>query len=102
MGIDTKGCVVTENKDVFMVSQAVNNWWSKVKKDNNITFKDFWKESPEWSQPKVELGWSKSLNIYFKYKGEERRIFVSFDCDCDLEIYDEIEGNSCIWFSWVS
>ncbi len=26
-------------------------------------------------------------------------MFVTFDCDCDLRIYEEIEADRCIWIS---
>lgn len=99
MGVDTKGCVVTEEKDVFKVVEIINNWWQKVKKQNNISLKDYWKEDSDWSAPRIEVGISKTLSVYFKYKGEDRRIFINLGCDCDLEIYEEIKGDSCIWFS---
>ena len=32
---------------------------------------------------------SRAVNVLFKYKGEGRRIFITFDCDCDgVEITD--------------
>lgn len=66
---------------------------------NNKSFRDFWGENPEWKALRIKMGFSDSLNVFFKYKGEDRRIFVSFDCDCDLQIYPEIEAESCLWFS---
>lgn len=99
MGIDTKGCVVTQNKDVFKIAEIVNNWWIKVRKENNVTLSEFWKEDRKWASPRIELAYSSGLNVFFKYKGEDRRIFVALDCDCDLQNYEEINGNSCIWFS---
>ena len=99
MGVDTKGCVVTENKDAFKVYEIVENWWNKVKKENNLSLVHSLNEDSGWKSPKIEMGFSKSLQLYLKYKGEDRRVFINFDCDCDLEIYNEIEGTSCIWFS---
>ena len=51
MGVDARGCVVTEEKDVFKVVEIINSWWKKVKKQNNISMKDYWKENSDWSPP---------------------------------------------------
>lgn len=99
MGVDTKGCVVTENKDVFAIQQVIENWWNKLMKVNNKTFVDYWGDAPEWRSPRTEVSSHGSLQVCFRYKGEDRQISIALHCDCDLKIHEEIEGNSCIWFS---
>lgn len=99
MSVDTKGCVVTECKDAFVVVGTLQDWWSSVLKQNEITIKDFWKENKQWSSLKFEISSFGLIRAHFLYKGEERMLNVSFYCDCDLELHEEIEGDKCLWLS---
>ena len=100
MGVDTKGCVITKNKDAFQIQEVLENWWCCVMKENNVTALDYWQENPKWKHLRTEISSRGTLSCCFKYKGEDRRLFIAVDCDCDLNIYkDEIKGNSCLWLS---
>lgn len=99
MGVDTKGCLVTSNKDVFRIADAIQEWFSDEMNKEGLTFREFWKEDPQWKSPRFEIGHNKTASVHFKYKGEERRVLIYFDCDCDLKNHEEIKGDSCIWFS---
>lgn len=97
MGVDTKGCVVTKEKDVFKVASVIDRWWRTLRK--NEGFRPLQKVEG-WASPRIEVnGSTNSLSAYFQFKGEDRHLFIPLDCDCDLTNHEEIEGKSCIWFS---
>src|SRR5690554_3945917 len=98
MSVDTKGCVITKVKDAFQIQRVIEDWWYRIMKENNVTTKDYWAENPQWRSPRTEVSSRRTLSCWFKYKGEERELFIAVDCDCDLNIYkDEIKGDSCLW-----
>lgn len=99
MSIDTKGCLVTANKDPFSIVGAINHWFYTQRDKNNLTFADFRKEDPEWKYPKATISENYTIQVYFKYKNEDRMLFICLDCDGDLKNHEEIQGDSCIWFS---
>lgn len=99
MSVDTKGCVITKVKDAFQIQRVIEGWWwHRIMKENNVTTSEFWQENPKWKHPETGISGHGTLSCCFKYKGEERRLFIVVDCSCDLNIYkDEIRGDSCIW-----
>jgi hypothetical protein len=101
MGVDTDGCVITKNKDVFQIRGIINSWWQNVRKENNVTMRDYWQEDPQWKHPRTEFSDQGTMCCYFMYKGEDRRLFIAVSCDYDLDSHkDEISGDSCIWLSF--
>ena len=79
MSVDTKGCVVTDNKDVFEIIHKISANFPGSKLHMDTTFR--------------------AVMIVFNFNREDRTMRVSFDCDCDLENHPEIEGTSCVWLS---
>lgn len=100
MGVDTKGCLVTEFKNPFKVAEKVcARIRGLMQKETGV--KGFLVNYAEgYKLPKVSMSeWCEMLSVQFLFKGEERDIKIHFDCDCDLENHEEIDGSSCIWFS---
>lgn len=96
MSVDTKGCIITKEKDPFKVVNVINGWWNS----RPTSWRRRRIESFGWSTPRAEVsGAHDALSVYFQIKGEDRRLYIPFDCDCDLANYDEIEGESCVWLS---
>lgn len=97
MSVDTKGCIITKEKDPFKAVNVINRWWNYLRqKEGGRSFRTL----EGWSAPRAELsGAHDALSVYFQIKGENRRLYIPFDCDWDLAIYDEIKGESCIWLS---
>lgn len=100
MSVDTKGCLIVENKNVFQIIHTAMNTISElIRKENNGV--------PRWMVSSEEYGWpktsvwefSESAAIEFRYKGEDRQLNMHFDCDSDLKNHEEIIGNSCVWLS---
>ena len=79
MSVDTKGCVVTDSKDVFEIVHKISANFPESKLYMDTTFR--------------------AVMIVFVFNGEDRMLRVSFDCDYDLENHPEIEGTSCVWLS---
>ena len=79
MSVDTVGCVVTDNKDVFETIHKISANFPGSKLHMDTTFR--------------------AVMIVFNFNRQDRMLRVSFDCDCDLENHPEIEGTSCIWLS---
>ena len=101
MGVATNGCVITKVKDAFQIQEVLENWWYCVMKENNVTARDYLQENPKWKHLRTVISSHGTLSCRFKYKGEERRLFIAVNCDCDLNIHkDEIKGNSCLWLSF--
>ena len=101
MGVDTKGCAITKVKDAFQIQGVLEKWWRCVMKENNITARDYRQENPKWGHLRTEISSYGTLSCRFKYKGEDRQLFITVDCDCDLNNYkDEIRGDSCICLSF--
>lgn len=100
MGIDCKGCVVVEEKNAFKIGKAVHDAIADlIKKDSGMNAFEL-RKSEDYTMPRIEMWtWADCLTVHFKYKGEDRSVNISFDCDCDLSIYPEIKGTKCIWFS---
>lgn len=101
MGVDTKGCVVTEVKDAFEVAKIVQGWSTKVLKRHEIDFSLLFEENNEFTSIRTEFYSFGSMVFCFRYKGEDRQLHVSFFCDGDLRNHkDEIKGDKCLWFSF--
>ena len=79
MSVDTKGCVVTDNKNVFEIIHKISENFPGSKLHMDSLFH--------------------AVMVVFNFNREDRMLRVSFDCDCDLENHPEIEGTSCIWLS---
>lgn len=101
MSEDTKGCVVTDVKDAFMVNKIICEAISDMIKKENAG-KSGWviSREGEFKFPVTELSsWNDMFTVSFKYKNEDRCMYVNFECDCDLKNHEEIEGDSCLWLS---
>lgn len=100
MSVCTKGCIVTDNKDAFFFKDVFESWWKNVLEWKNISGWQEMRERGFSTFPTIELVYScHAMKIFFKYENEDRQMFVTFDCDCDLRIYAEIEADKCIWIS---
>lgn len=101
MGVDTKGCVVTEVKDAFQVAEIVEDWWYSILGAEDKNHSPVFKANENFSRMIVRFSSFGLLKFCFKYKGEERQLNVVFGASCDLENHkDEIEGDECLWFSF--
>jgi hypothetical protein len=100
MSVCTKGCIVTDNKNAFFFKDVFESWWKNVLEWKNISGWYEMRERGFSTFPTIELAYScHAMKIFFKYENEDRQMFVTFDCDCDLQNYPEIEGEKCIWIS---
>lgn len=92
MGADTKGLVMTEQKNAFEVAHKVvdaieslmtrtNHEWRTSSIINNAMG-----ENPQFTSPRIEMAsFGQMLRIIFTYKGEDRMLTIHFDCDSDGE-----------------
>ena len=95
MSVETSGCVITKEKDVFKVASVIDQWWRNLREKEGL--RPFGK-AEGWQSPHIHVsGANQSVHVFFQFKGEDRRLFVVFDCDYDLSILSEIVGDSCIW-----
>lgn len=101
MGVDTKGCVVTDVKDAFAVNKIICEAICNMITDSCSTQRRIEIiRSGVFKFPRTEIcTTSDMLSITFKYKNEDRQLNVHFDCDYDLKNHEEIEGDSCLWLS---
>ena len=79
MSVDTVGCVVTDNKDVFEIIHKISENFPGSELHMDSLFH--------------------AVMVVFKFNREDRMLRVSFDCDYDLENHPEIKGTSCVWLS---
>ena len=103
MGADTKGLVMTEQKNAFEVAHKVvdaieslitrtNHEWRTSSIINNAMG-----ENPQFTSPRIEMAsFSQMLRIIFTYKGEDRMLTIHFDCDSDGEGCGYIDGSKII------
>ena len=100
MSADTKGCVVTESKDAFSVVRVVNKA-IKALIENKTGEKGYKVNLIEgFSLPIFEIDANfEAVSCSFSYVGEQRKLSLIFCCDYDLEDYEEIKGEKCIWLS---
>jgi hypothetical protein len=80
MGCDTRGIVVTDEKDFFLIMGKI-----KTAIDNLIQIeRTGWDDEDNiLSTINVMGGGIRMATLSFKYKGEERNLFIHFDCDSD-------------------
>jgi len=103
MGVDTKGFVMTEQKNAFDVAhvavKAIEGLMSQVNYD--------WRTSSiiqkaqgvplQFSTPKVTMStFSHMLTVSFIFNGEDRQLSIHFDCDSDGESCGYIDGPKII------
>lgn len=102
MGCDTKGCLVTNNKNPFEIAHRIaHSIRYLIQKESGMDGLRLL-ISKEWKAPKITmLTHCQALTLDWVFNGESCSMFVTFDfdCDCDLKNHPEIEGTSCIWFS---
>lgn len=100
MGVDTKGCVVTTDKNAFKVAKTVCDKIRSLMEEETGVKGFRINQLDDFRLPKVHMSeWCEMLSISFLFKGEQRDLRITFDCDCDLKIYEEIDGDSCLWFT---
>jgi hypothetical protein len=95
MGCDTKGAVVTEEKNPHVIFRAIK-WaiFNEIKKERGIdNVTAVWGD--DYTMPTCRLSDMDGLiNVEFKFAGESRDMFVITSCDHDYE--DEVPGNKII------
>lgn len=92
MGADTKGLVMTEQKNAFEVAQKVVGAIEGLMTTTNYDWRTSsiinkaMGENSQFTNPRIEMAsFSQMLRIIFTYKGEDRILTVHFDCDSDGE-----------------
>lgn len=80
MGVDTKGILLTDTKDVFLVAKTVRAALEDVAKPEPTLI-------PTVQRPKIELGINESVDLLWAHftekSGKPRRLSIFFTCDCD-------------------
>lgn len=80
MGVDTKGILLTETKDVFLVAKVLRSAIEDVALSEPTLV-------PTIKKPKIELGISESVDLlwaqFTEKSGKPRRLSIFFTCDCD-------------------
>lgn len=80
MGVDTKGILLTECKDVFLVAKSVRTALQDVAKPEPTAI-------PTLVRPKIEIGITESVELlwaqFTEKSGKPRRLSIFFTCDCD-------------------
>lgn len=99
MAVDTKGFVLTKYKDVFFVcnriEQALNKliapgWRQQMFSERT----EAEKANPQYERVVMKLAPSSgAVRFLFTYKGENRALWVNFDCDCDRVSYGPFSIN---------
>jgi len=79
MGCDTKGVVVTTNKDVKLISTRIGDTISKIKghRPEFPHLRPNSRVSPEYNP------WNNFLSFYFYDGTDYRKLMVFLECDCD-------------------
>lgn len=90
MGCDTKGFVLTEEKDPFKIWKAIRlSIFDEIKREtgvDNVTA--VW--GKDYTMPNCEIkDFAACMDVYFTFAGEDRRLFVALDCDHDYGEYKE-------------
>lgn len=103
MGADTKGFVVTEQKNAFEVGEkvvkAIEGLMSQVNHDwrTSSIIQKAQGEPLQFSTPKVTMStFSQMLMVTFIFNGEERQLNIHFDCDSDGEACGYLDGSKII------
>lgn len=94
MGADTKGLVMTEQKNAFdaahkavtaieSLMQSVSYDWRASSRISSAVV-----DEPSFTSPRIEMSsFCQMLRVFFVYKGEDRMLTIHFDCD--------VEGEAC-------
>lgn len=87
MSVDTKGFVLTDNKDVFKIAAAVERALIELgKQEAGGDYTRTYFRNEKWSMPQIEarpgLGF---LDFTFTHNAEKRSMLVHFDCDNDYD-----------------
>lgn len=103
MGVDTKGLVMTEQKNAFEVAKkvvkAVEGLMSEVNYDwrTSSIIQKALGEPLQFSGPQVRMSASSHmLMVNFIFNGENRQLNVHFDCDSDGEGCGYKDGSKLI------
>lgn len=103
MGADTKGFVMTEQKNAFEVAAKVVEAIEGLMKASDAN----WRmgamvqiamgESPSFTAPRVEMAtFAEMLTVSFIFNGEDRMLRIHFDCDFDGEDCGYKDGSKLI------
>lgn len=103
MGADTKGLVMTEQKNAFEVAHkvvdAIESLMTTTSYDwhTSSIINKARGENPHFTSPRIEMAsFSQMLRITFAYKGEDRTLTIHFDCDSDGEGCGYKDGSKLI------
>lgn len=103
MGADTKGLVMTEQKNAFLVTKkvvkAVEGLMSEVDYDwrTSSIIQKARGEPLQFSIPQVRMSTSSHmLMVNFIFNGENRQLNIHFDCDSDGEGRGYEDGSKLI------
>lgn len=102
MGIETKLFIETEKKDVFTILIAVQDTL------NNLIFPELIKDTIKDRFDKVNNSFPTfdidpkggHVSVRFKYKGEARKLFICFVCDCDHHEASKLPKVSFLLGAW--
>lgn len=95
MGVSTKGVILTQEKDFWTVSQRIGHAIHNLTVEawRTATLEERAKGTAANTLPQMyvrdnfhspDTTCCGSFSLYFRYQDEDRRVFVSTDCDCDL------------------
>ena len=103
MGADTKGFVMTEQKNAFEVGEkvvrAIEELMSQVSYDwrTSSIIQKVQGEPLQFSTPEVTMStFSRMLTVTFIFNGEDRQLNIHFDCDSDGEACGYLDGSKII------
>lgn len=103
MGADTKGLVLTEQKNAFEVAHKVVGAIESLMTSNNYDWRtsaiidSVRGNSPLFTAPQIEMAsFCQMLRVIFAYKGEDRILTIHFDCDSDGEACGYKDGSKLI------
>ena len=88
MSVDTKGFVLTDNKDVFKIAAAVERALIELaeRETGGVNYFETYAGKTRWRPPQIEvrpgLGF---LDFTFTHNTENRSMLVHFECDNDYE-----------------
>lgn len=100
MGVSTIGCVVTDCKDVFKVSEAICfSINSLIKEKSGLDGIQLLLSENVRKPVATVYAEIMVVSFDFLFLGEERSLKVHFDCDYDLRNHEELDGHSCLWLN---
>lgn len=84
MGVDTKGVVATDCKDVMFVCGLVESGLNRLIRPHRKLLPANSEKSGEYRGPFLEIHPASAVATFnFTYAGEKRSLRLNFDCDCD-------------------